>query len=144
MNLFIKTRISLNYRKVLKGFTLELFKALKPPLMPLEVERFDGCKTNDEVHLKVGPLKQQWISIITNDFDDETECGFIDEGKVIPPPLRYWHHTHRIVKITEDESEIQDDIQFTTGFKILDILVYPVLYLQFAVRPSAYRKYFQK
>lgn len=144
MNLLIKTRIPLNYREVFKGFTAELFKALKPPLMPLEVERFDGCKTNDEVHLKVGPLKQQWISIITNDFDDETQCGFIDEGKVIPPPLRYWHHTHRIVKISEDESEIQDDIQFTTGFKILDALVYPVLYLQFAVRPPAYRKYFQK
>ncbi len=143
MNLLIKTRIPMNYREILKGFNSELFLALKPPLMPLGLERFDGCKTNDEVHLRVGPLKQKWVSVITSDFDNDKECGFIDEGKVIPPPLSYWHHTHRIVKISENESEIHDDINFTTGAKVLDFLVYPALYLQFAMRPRAYRKYYK-
>lgn len=143
MNLFIKTRIPVNYREILNGFSSELFLALKPPLMPLELERFDGCKTNDEVHLRVGPLKQKWISVITSDFDNDKECGFIDEGKVIPPPLKYWHHTHRIVNISNNESEIHDDINFTTGVKVLDFLIYPVLYFQFAFRPKAYRKYYK-
>lgn len=142
MNLLIKTRLPLNYREVLKGFTVDLFKALKPPLLPLEVERFDGCKVNDEVHLRVGPLKQKWVSLITSDFDSNKECGFIDEGKVIPFPLKYWHHTHRIVNISQDQSEIQDDIEYSTGIILLDYVLYPVLYVQFAIRPKAYKKYF--
>jgi ligand-binding SRPBCC domain-containing protein len=144
MNLMIKTRIQLNYREVMSGFTVELFEALKPPLLPLKVERFDGCRTGDEVHLKVGPFRQQWISLITSDFDNDSECGFVDEGKVIPPPLRTWHHTHRIVNLSANECEIQDDIRYSTGLKLLDLLLYPALYLQFAIRPKAYRLYFAK
>lgn len=39
---------------VKQGFNEELFKALKPPIIDLIVERFDGCKKGDEVHLKIG------------------------------------------------------------------------------------------
>ena len=144
MNILIKTRLSKNYKEVFKGFDLELFKALKPPLINLNVARFDGCKKGDEVHLEIGigPLKQKWISHITDDFINEKECTFVDEGHILPPPLKDWKHTHRILNIDENICEIQDDINFSSGNSLLDFFLYPALYAQFALRIPVYKKFF--
>ena len=50
MKIIISTPIKNNYRDVFAQFNIELFKALKPPMIGLVVERFDGCKKGDEVH----------------------------------------------------------------------------------------------
>ena len=144
MNILIKTRLSKNYKEVFKGFDLELFKALKPPLINLNVARFDGCKKGDEVHLEIGigPLKQKWISHITDDFINKKECTFVDEGHILPPPLKDWKHTHRILNIDENTCEIQDDINFSSGNSLLDFFLYPALYAQFALRIPVYKKFF--
>ena len=52
MKIKITTPIKRNYREVFALFNLQLFEALKPPVVNLKVERFDGCKKGDEVHLK--------------------------------------------------------------------------------------------
>jgi len=144
MKLLIKTSVKTNYKEVMKGFTLELFKALKPPLMSLNVDRFDGCLKGDEVHLSVGlgPIQKKWVSLITDNFENESEVTFVDEGKVLPFPLSSWKHIHRVQKIDDSSSEIHDDIEYSTGFVPLDYLMYPILYLQFAVRGPVYRKFF--
>lgn len=128
----------------MEGFNLKLFKALKPPLMSLDVERFDGCNVGDEVHLNVGlgPFKAKWVSLITDNQENENETFFVDEGKYLPFPLKSWKHIHRVVKNDEEVSEIQDDIEYSTGNRALDTLMYPVLYLQFAARKPVYKKFF--
>lgn len=128
----------------MEGFDLKLFKALKPPLMSLDVERFDGCNVGDEVHLKVGfgPFRTKWISLITENQENDQETYFVDEGKLLPFPLKSWRHIHRVVKTDDKGSEIQDDIEYSTGLRALDVLMYPVLYLQFAARKPVYKKFF--
>jgi ligand-binding SRPBCC domain-containing protein len=145
MNILIKTTLSKNYREVHRGFDLKLFKALKPPLIALEVKRFDGCKKGDEVHLEIGlgPLKQKWVSLITENIENENECTFVDIGHILPPPLKDWKHTHRILKINEQTCEIHDDIHFSSGNKLLDLFLYPALYAQFAFRIPVYKKFFK-
>ncbi|PIP91418.1 MAG: hypothetical protein COW01_03435 [Bdellovibrionales bacterium CG12_big_fil_rev_8_21_14_0_65_38_15] len=143
--LYLSTNVKNNYKIVYAGFDLKLFKALKPPLMDLEVTRFDGCHKGDEVHLKVGllGLGQDWISHITSHHEDEHECFFIDEGFKIPFPLKSWQHRHIVQKISAHETKIIDDISYSCfGGKVIELLMYPALLAQFLVRAPVYRRFF--
>jgi ligand-binding SRPBCC domain-containing protein len=143
MKILIKTRIDKNYQIIFSKFNLQLFKALKPPLVNLSVERFDGCKKGDEIHLKMdffGLLNQKWISSITADFRSDYEIHFIDEGTLLPPPLKKWKHIHRIEKINELSSFVVDDIEYSCGNKAIDLAIYPALYLMFLYRVPIYKK----
>ena len=143
MKIFIKTRIEKNYQIIFSRFNIDLFKALKPPLMNLEVERFDGCKAGDEVHLKMsllGIINQRWISHITKDVKSDYDIFFVDEGALIPPPLKKWTHYHRIEKISELSSFVIDDIEYSTGNFILDLILYPALYSMFYYRKPIYKR----
>lgn len=146
MKIYFETAVATDYKSVLSGFNLDLFKALKPPIIQLIVDRFDGCETGGEVHLRVGlgPFKQRWISLITEHGSSDQECFFVDVGSVLPPPLKRWRHQHRILKRDEKTSLIIDDIEFSSGLKILDYFLYPALYAQFALRGPVYRKIFGK
>lgn len=145
MRILIKTPLEQDFDTVFKGFDLELFKALKPPLIQLEVTRFDGCKKGDEVHLKIGLgfFSQKWISHITDHYDTLSEHTFIDEGHILPPPLKDWKHTHRVIKTGTNTCEIHDDIEFSSGYSILDLFMYPALWFQFWLRKPVYKKVFK-
>lgn len=143
MKILIKTRIEKNYQVIFSKFNLELFKALKPPLLNLVVERFDGCKKGDEVHLKMdlmGLLNQKWVSHITANFRSDYEIYFVDEGTLLPPPIKKWKHIHRIEKINELASYVVDDIFYTSGNRALDLAIYPALYLMFLYRKPIYKR----
>lgn len=143
-NLIFKTEVGSSLEKVKAGFNVELFKALKPPVLTLDVARFDGCSEGDEVHLRVGlGLKVEWISLITKEIETQNEWSFIDEGKKLPFPLTAWRHHHRVIK-SDDEAIIIDDISFRCGTGLLSKLMKPLLYLQFVGRGPVYQKVFGK
>jgi len=143
MNIKISTIVNQHYQNVSLGFNRDLFLALKPPLLPLQLLRFDGCKTGDEVHIQLGAgfLKTRWDAIITDDGESKEEIYFVDEGKQLPPILRKWKHKHRIINKGE-QTEIVDDINYHTSSKIIDYLIYPIMYLQFRMRKPIYKKIF--
>lgn len=136
MRILIKTPIANDYKVVFSKFNLDLFKALKPPLTSLIVERFDGCKKGGEVHLIVSG--QKWVSHITSDYEDETSIYFIDEGFIIPPPIKKWKHKHLILKTGDHQCVVIDDIYYTTGITLLDYLMYPILLAAFSFRKPVY------
>jgi ligand-binding SRPBCC domain-containing protein len=138
MKIIISTPINKNYRDVFAQFNLKLFEALKPPLVNLVVERFDGCKKGDEVHLKVSG--QKWVSHITDNFESEDEIYFVDRGVIIPPPLKHWLHIHRIERTGEHSCKVIDDIEYSSGNALLDKLMYPVLYAMFSMRRPIYKR----
>ncbi len=142
MKIYVKTRIRKNYIGIYHQFNLTLFKALRPPLMRLVVERFDGCELKDEIHLKVGPFSQRWISKITENIQSRTECTFVDEGFLVPAPITYWKHRHQILKIGEDASYIIDDIEYKCSNQFLSFVLYPLFYLQFLIRKPVYKNFF--
>ncbi len=143
-NIIIKTKIeNKTPKELLLLFNEELFKALKPPIINLEVKRFDGCKTGNEVHLAMdvfGLVNQEWVSLITDHSESFEECYFVDEGKKLPSPLKYWRHRHRLIRINDHTSYVVDDITFSTGNKALDAIIYPVLYGMFSFRIPVYKK----
>lgn len=144
MKIVIQTRVEKNFQLVFNKFNLQLFKALKPPVLKLEVERFDGCKKGDRVHLKMDIFgkTQHWQSLITSDFRGDYECHFVDEGVLVPPPIKKWKHTHRVQKINELSSLIVDDIEYSCGNLALDLLIYPALYSMFLFRVPVYKREF--
>ncbi len=141
MRICIKTNVNKPYKQIFSGFNEALFLALNPPIMPVKLLRFDGCKKGDEVHIQL-PFKMLWISDITDFSETENEIYFIDEGRQLPFPLKQWKHKHRIIKQTENDTLIIDDINFSTNNKLLDFLIYPALWLQFAYRKPVYKKWF--
>lgn len=146
MNIYLCTVVEQSFDRVAQGFDRELFQALKPPLMQLTLKQFDGCKKGDTVHLQmgIGPIKQEWISLITYDHLTENQFKFIDEGTVLPPPLKEWKHQHIVNALEVGGSDIIDLIDYSTGKKWLDVLIYPAMYLLFWLRKPIYRKYFHE
>lgn len=138
MKIKISTPINKNYREVFKLFNLNLFEALKPPGVKLVVERFDGCKKGDEVHLKVAG--QRWISHITDYVENADEIYFVDIGAVVPPPLTKWKHIHRIERTGEHSCSVIDDIEYSTGNSFTDKIIYPALYAMFKMRQPIYKR----
>lgn len=142
--LLFKTQVPASLEEVKKGFNLQLFEALKPPVVNLKVERFDGCQKGDEVHLKVGlGIMLPWISHITDDQESPDQWYFIDEGHRMPPPLKKWKHIHKVVR-NDQGCQIIDDINYSCGNVIVDKIMRPILYLQFVTREGVYQKIFGK
>lgn len=145
MKLLFETTIGKNYLRIKEGFNKELFLYLKPPGVSVDLERFDGCSPGDEVHLGLNTLgfKQKWISLITEETQDENEWSFVDEGKSLPWPLVKWKHHHKVIALNEGSSKIIDDISYSCASGVMEKLIYPALWSSFAVRPAKYKKFFK-
>jgi ligand-binding SRPBCC domain-containing protein len=140
----IKTKVKASLEKVKEGFTEDLFLSLNPPFPPVKLLQFDGCKTGDKVALELNFLlfKQHWISDIVEDQEKDESWYFLDIGTQLPFFLSRWKHHHRVEKAASG-SIIIDDITFSTGMIVTDILMYPILYGQFFYRKPIYKKRFR-
>ena len=145
MRIVIKTKVAQNYRKVFQGFDIKLFMKLKPPFIGLKVKRFDGCSMGDVIQVQISMLvfKQNWTSVITEQVQNDKEIYFIDEGSVLPKPLKYWKHKH-IIEKSVDSSIIIDDITYKSGSIFVDFLLFPAFFIQFFYRKPVYKSYFGK
>ena len=108
MNLVFETEIERPFLNVKSRFNLDLFLALKPPMINIMVSRFDGCSPGNEIHVDLNTLgkKQKWISVITHEMQDDREWSFVDEGKKMPWPLASWKHHHRVVSLDDKSSNL--------------------------------------
>jgi len=138
MRLILKSKVKGRLKKVYKNFNQDLFEFLLPP--GAELLQYDGSTEGDIVHLKL-PLAGEWKSEITSHGSSETTCYFVDEGRKLPFPLKHWKHRHILHKLGPN-TLIEDNIEFSSGNKVLDLLIYPGLYLAFAPRVRQYKKYF--
>jgi len=144
MKLYFEAQVKSTISEIKSRFNEELFLKLKPPFMVLKLERFDGCEKGNEVHLRMGApgMLQKWVSTITASKTDSNEWLFVDEGKTLPLPFKYWRHEHKVTKLTETTSTISDSIEYDCGNSLLNRLLWGPLWLSFSIRPSVYRKEF--
>ncbi|WP_223652413.1 SRPBCC family protein [Hymenobacter psoromatis] len=147
MHLLLRFPVAQPPAAVLAGFTRELFVALAPPFPKFHLIRYDGNNTGDTViiELQVGPKRWRWTSLITDNgaLPDGTHY-FVDEGKILPAPLRQWRHRHLIEPAPGGRgSVIVEDIHFSTGRRWLDWLIRPALWAQFKLRGPVYRRWFR-
>ena len=145
MHVLLRTAVAQPPAQVMAGFTRELFVALAPPFPRLRVLRFDGCLTGDQVEIELDTLVKRlpWTSLMVDhgQLPDGT-LFFVDEGQVLPPPLRFWRHRHLIQPGPNGGSIIVDDLEYRSGSKALDVLLRPAMWAQFAWRRPIYRRWF--
>ena len=125
----ISTPVQAPISHVKKLFTADLLIRLSPPFPTVTLQRFDGCKKDDNVVLVINLLflKVTWSSLITEDLETENEWYFIDQGVKMTFGLQYWQHKHRVQKISEEACEIIDEISFDTCNAFLNYLLYNFL-----------------
>ncbi|MDX5423360.1 MAG: hypothetical protein LPK07_06665 [Hymenobacteraceae bacterium] len=145
MRIHLKTKVKQDYLRVFESFDEQLFRKLSPPYPKLKLLRFDGSKPGDrvEVELQTGIKSFRWTSLITERSITDTEAFFIDEGQELPPPLRRWHHKHLVTKNGRG-TVIHDIITYSTGSRLLDLLLYPLMQVQFGMRGPVYQREFGK
>jgi ligand-binding SRPBCC domain-containing protein len=124
-------------------FTSNLLLKLSPPFPQVSLERFDGCKKDDQVILKINLLltKLTWSSLITAENNTTEEWYFVDEGVEMPFGLRFWRHKHRVIEVNPLHSLIIDEISFDTGMTFLNYLLFPFLWGMIFYRKPLYKKY---
>lgn len=145
MNIQLKTTVKGNYKTIMSRFGRALFEALAPKGAKMEIVAFTGSRKGDKVHLRfTSPLKAEWVSVITEDGQNDSEAWFTDEGVQLPFPLSYWKHRHIVRKIAEDTSCIIDDITFKGPNRLATLLLYPGIFLGFYPRKKIYEAYFGK
>ena len=143
MKFSVATKVNQEAIEVWNGFDKELFLKLSPPFPKVRLIQFDGSSKGDTVGLELNFVlfRQKWISDITENEENEKEIYFIDQGRTLPFFLSRWKHVHRILKKSKG-SVILDEINFSTGFILTDILFFPLLYLQFIYRKPIYKREF--
>jgi ligand-binding SRPBCC domain-containing protein len=144
VRIHLKTNVCGDHREVLAGFDEKLFRRLAPPFPRLRLLRFDGSRPGDrvEIELLTGLKRFRWTSLITERQVTDQEAWFTDQGQQLPPPLRYWRHRHLVTNRGNGASTIHDIIDYRTSFRLLDGLLYPLLWAQFAYRKPVYRRVF--
>jgi len=146
MHLTLRTKVAQPPAQVMAGFTRELFLALAPPLPRVTLRRFDGSQRGDrvEIELHAGFRNFRWTSLITEhgQLPDGTRY-FVDEGQELPPPLRFWRHRHLVQPGPAGGSIVVDAIEYRTASPLLDALLYPAMWAQFAWRKPIYRRWFR-
>lgn len=112
--------------------------------MQVILDRFDGCEVGHEVHLRTGlpGLLQPWVSLITEASVTPDSWFFVDEGKRLPFPLKNWRHRHEVKKTSSETSEILDEIEYSSGIHLVDLLLYAPLWFIFSGRAAVYQKNF--
>lgn len=145
MRIHLKTAVQQDYISVFNAFDEQLFRRLSPPYPRLKLLRFDGSMPGDvvEVELQTSLKSFRWTSLITEREVTDAEAYFVDQGQQLPPPLRYWHHRHLVTR-SGSGAVIHDIITYSTGVKVLDLLLYPLMLAQFSMRKPMYRKVFGK
>jgi len=138
MNIVLKSKVNGDMTTVYNRFDHKLFRYLLPP--GAELLEFGGSKKGDIVHLKL-PLAGEWVSEITENGMSADSCYFIDVGKTLPFPLKKWRHKHILYR-AGNSTIIEDNMTFSSGNVIMDILLYPVLLLSFLPRVWQYKSYF--
>lgn len=146
MRIYIETQVCNTVINIADKFNEDLFKKLSPPLPPVKVVRFDGCKTGNLVCLELNFLlfKQKWVSEITAHTENRSLFTFTDIGTQLPFFLKKWQHIHAVKALNESKSWVIDDIDFSTGYLLADVFIYPLMWLQFAYRIPIYKRYLSK
>jgi ligand-binding SRPBCC domain-containing protein len=138
MNITLRSKVTVDLMAVNNRFDADLFRYLLPP--GAQLIEFGGSKKGDIVHLKL-PLAGEWVSEITENGVSEDKCYFIDEGRKLPFPLKKWKHKH-ILHRSGKNTIIEDNMTFSTGSIITNMLFYPVLLAAFLPRIWQYKSYF--
>ena len=89
-------------------FQTGILQALTPPLMIMQVHRFDPLAEGSigDFTIWMGPIPVRWKAVHEN----VTATGFFDIQ--VAGPMKSWRHCHRYVQVSENITEVHDRIEY--------------------------------
>lgn len=137
------THVDANINEVSRNFNRELLIKLKPPLVKMNLLRYDGQITGNQLSFQIciGPMKQQWDGIITAHRYTKKDWLFRDEGLKLPHPLKTWKHTHALKSKTEHSTLIIDRLKFEGKNHFFTLLLCLPFIAMFLMRKPLYKKH---
>lgn len=93
---------------------INLFQKLTPWWMFASIVRFEGVIRNGITDIKVGPFGQRFVTVIEKIENDV----FVDTGRVLPYPLKYWKHQHFFEKDRLGYVIIRDVVEYKSWLPI--------------------------
>ena len=89
-------------------FQTGILKALTPPLMIMQVHRFDPLANGSigEFTIWMGPIPVRWVA----EHSDVSPTGFVDTQT--SGPMKFWKHTHRFNRVSPELTEVHEHIEF--------------------------------
>lgn len=112
-----------------------ILKALTPPLMIMQVHRFDPLADGSvgEFTMWMGPIPVRWKAV----HSDVSSSGFTDTQ--VAGPMKSWVHTHTFTQLDPNTTQVHEHIEFEhfSGLRGLwSRLLFPrpALYALFCVR----------
>lgn len=144
MKLTFKTPVKGNFEFVASQFNEELFKKMALPLTKIYVGFFEGTKKGDSFSftMKFMGFHQFWEGLIVDNGSNADESFFIDIGKKLPFPLASWSHRHSFQRISDGETLIVDEVEYSSFNKLFDYLLFPFWQSYFNYRSYLYKKIF--
>lgn len=142
MKLRISTQVNGHFKPIFQTFNKELFNRLNPNKKIIKLRKFQGTKPGNRFIIEF-PLRQKWEGLITETQEQDSFCYFTDEGIRLPFGLSEWRHRHWVIKKSDTDTIITEDIRYKTKNIILDVLLYPFIYLTIYLRKAQYRKIFK-
>ena len=89
-------------------FQTGILKALTPPMMIMQVHRFDPLANGSigEFTIWMGPIPVRWVA----EHSDVSPTGFVDTQT--RGPMKFWKHTHRFNRVSPQVTEVHEHIEF--------------------------------
>lgn len=122
-------------------FERGILKALTPPLMIMQVHRFDPLAEDSigEFTMWMGPVPVRWKAL----HSAVSETGFTDTQ--VSGPMKSWVHTHTFTALADDRTEVHEHIEFEhfpglRGLWSRLLFPRPALWLLFTYRRWATRR----
>ncbi|MFP4470350.1 MAG: hypothetical protein ACLFPE_06685 [Bacteroidales bacterium] len=144
MQIKLISEVNEEFDVVAQGFDEKLFRYLLPPSFIARLVEFGGSAPGDKVHIRFFiPWPAEWVSRITESYSSAEKMTFTDIGEKLPFGMKSWKHIHTVEMSSLQSARIIDHMHYSFGNKLIDMIMYPVLYFAFAPRKKLYRKYFK-
>lgn len=136
------TRVSAQRDQVADQFNEDLLLKLKPPLLTMQLIRYDGQHRGDELKFQVGigKMTQTWHGAITQHRYTQKHWLFRDEGISLPHPLKTWQHTH-VLKAADQNTLIIDRVKFCGKNAMYTVLLCLPIAIMFLMRKPLYQRW---
>lgn len=136
------TRVSAQRDQVADQFNEDLLLKLKPPLVTMQLLRYDGQYRGDELAFAVGfgKFTQKWHGAITQHRYTQQHWLFRDEGISLPHPLKTWQHTHAL-KSSNQDTLIIDRVKFSGKNTLYTYLLCLPIAMMFLLRKPLYQRW---
>ncbi len=118
-----------------------ILKTLTPPLMIMQVHRFDPLANGSigEFTMWMGPIPVRWKAL----HSDVSETTFTDTQ--VSGPMKSWVHCHTFTALDEQTTEVHEHVEFEHfgGLKGLWsrlLFPHPALFVLFTIRKMITRR----